>query len=75
MNHKSQTNNLPLVVYIVEVLSDPGFWALALDVGGGTCGGGVAGRSAAESGQSGAAPRCHCTEDKHGESIRSQFTM
>lgn len=43
---------LSLVVDVVEVLSDPWFWALALDVCSGGSGGGVAGGQAAQSGQS-----------------------
>lgn len=55
------------MVNIVEVLSDPRFWALALDVCSGTSRGGVAGRRTAQHGQSSVAQKGHTAEDKHGE--------
>lgn len=57
--------HLSLVVDVVEVLSDAGLRALALDVGSGGSAGGEAGGRAAQSGQSSAA-ESRGPEEQHG---------
>lgn len=57
------------MVNIVEVLSDPRLRVLALDVGSGTCGAGVAGSRGAQRGHGSAARDGHTAEDKHGEAL------
>lgn len=53
------------MVQVVEVLPDPRFGALALDVGGGCSRRGAAGAEAAQSGRSSAGSRGG-PEDQHG---------
>lgn len=57
--------HLSLVVDVVEVFSDTWFRALALDVCCAGCGGGVAGRQAAQSRQTSAA-ESRSPEEQHG---------